>query len=139
MIGAQSSSSFSPSSINWFLSQNIKLHRGSSFCLRLTQLRCSSLTQQVQGHVQVSRQRSVICSVVKVPFCLLRCTPSPSGLSCSFALTELTGGLTVEFYHHPFSLPLLFLPLSHSLSLSLFSLASTGNLASLFSSVLSHR
>lgn len=58
--------------------------------------------------------------------------------------TEHTGGLTVEFYHHPFSLPLLFLPLSHSLSFclspSLPSLSlSLGNLTGLFSSVLSHR
>lgn len=130
-----------------FLTAITTLYTGSSvvFCLCLTQLRCSLLTlptsHQVQGHVQVSRQRAVIRCVACVPFCLLRCTPS--GLSCSFALTELTGGLTEEFYHHPFSLPLLFLPLSHSLCLSLsmflFSLASIGNLTGLFSSVLSHR
>lgn len=45
--------------------------------------------------------------------------PSPSGLSCSSAPTELTGGLTVEFYHHPFS------PFSHSLSLFLSLLATS--------------
>ena len=89
------------------------------------------LPPQVRGHVRVSRQRALICLAAASLFCRLSVVPLVS--VAPFALTELTGGLTVEFYHHPFFLPPAFSSLppppclsvcvSLSLSLSLFLLS----------------
>lgn len=111
-------------------------HEASNFTGTLLLLSDSTQVLQVPQQVFKSeatcrfhhREQWFICVVL---FCL--CSLCPSG--CSSALTELTGGLTVEFYHHPFS-PLYPTPsLSLALSLFLASLASIGNFISLFSSV----